>query len=101
MQTAFKMKLKPGFEEEYKKRHDAIWPELRELLLREGVSDYAIFYDAETNLLFAVQQNEGTGSQNMGHHEVVQRWWAYMADIMEVNADKSPVTTPLREVFRL
>ena len=99
---AFKMKLKPGFEDEYKKRHDAIWPELHALLKEQGVFDYSIFFDEETNLLFAVQKVEGDqGSQDLGSNPIVKKWWHYMADIMEVNDDESPVTIPLREVFYL
>ncbi|MGK6350013.1 L-rhamnose mutarotase [Parapedobacter sp. DT-150] len=98
---AFKMKLMPGCREEYKKRHAAIWPELVELLKAHGVSDYSIFLDEATNTLFAVQQEAGQSSQDLGNHPVVQRWWAYMADIMETNADNSPVSIPLTEVFYL
>ena len=102
MRIAFKMKLKPGFEEEYKKRHDALWPELRQLLEQSGIRNYTIFLDRETNILFAVQDNTGsTGSQDLGKTEIVKRWWAYMADIMETNADNSPVSKPLTEVFHL
>ena len=99
---AFKMKLKPGFEEEYKRRHDAIWPELKELLIESGVSDYSIFLDRETNILFAVQKVEGDrGSQDLGKNAIVKKWWAYMADIMDTNADFSPVTIPLQQVFHI
>ena len=99
---AFKMKLKPGFKEEYKKRHDEIWPELKELLKQNGVSDYSIFLDEETNILFAVQKQSGEqSSQDLGSTENVQKWWAYMADIMDTNPDKSPVTVPLVEVFHM
>ena len=101
MKTAFKMKLLPGFAAEYKKRHDAIWPELSALLKENGVSDYTIFLDEETNILFAVQQQNGKSSQNLGNTEIVQKWWAYMADIMETNPDNSPVNTNLIEVFHL
>ena len=97
---AFKMKLKPGYEEEYKKRHDEIWPELAELLTQSGVSDYSIFLDQETNTLFAVQkQSEGNSSQDLGKDPIVQKWWKYMADIMETNPDNSPVSKELVEVF--
>ena len=100
--VAFKMKLKPGCEAEYKKRHDAIWPELSSLLKENGIYDYSIFLDKETNTLFAVQNNNGIqGSQDLGKHPIVKKWWAYMADIMETNADQSPVTIPLSEVFYL
>ncbi len=101
MKIAFKMKLLPGFAEEYKKRHNEIWPELSTLLKQNGVSDYTIFLDEETNILFAVQQQNGTSSQNLGDTEIVQKWWAYMADIMETNSDNSPVSKNLVEVFHL
>ena len=101
MQTvAFKMKLNPGQAEEYKKRHDELWPELKKLLKENGISDYSIFLDEETNILFAVQKQDGNGSsQDLGTTEIVQKWWAYMADIMETNSDNSPVTVSLKSVF--
>lgn len=99
---AFKMKLKPGFAEEYKKRHNAIWPELKKLLYDAGVRDYSIFLDEETNILFAVQKVTGEGgSQDLGTTEIVKKWWAYMADIMDTNPDNSPVSIPLPEVFHI
>ena len=98
---AFKMYLKPGCEAEYEKRHAAIWPELKALLSQNGVSDYSIYWDKETNILYAVQKNNGAGSQDMGENEIVKRWWDYMADIMEVNPDNSPVSIPLPEVFHM
>lgn len=99
---AFKMKLKPGCEEEYRKRHDQIWPELAKIIRDSGVSDYAIFLDRETNSLFAVQKQSGSqSSQDIGTDPVVRKWWNYMADIMETNPDHSPITVPLAEVFYL
>ncbi len=97
---AFKMFLKPGFEAEYAKRHNAIWPELKALLKETGVYDYSIFWDKETNILFAVQKIAGEqNSQGLGSNPIVEKWWAYMADIMETNPDNSPVTIPLDELF--
>mgnify|MGYP000553851357 FL=1 len=94
------MKLKPGCEVEYEKRHRAIWPELVKLLKETGVNDYYIFWDKETNLLFAVQeQGVESGSQDLGTNPIVKKWWDYMADIMDVNPDNSPVSIPLKEVF--
>jgi L-rhamnose mutarotase len=99
---AFKMKLLPGCKEEYQKRHNQIWPELKELLSRTGVKDYSIFFDEETDTLFAVQEiTGGSNSQELGKEEIVQKWWAYMADIMETNADNSPISKPLIEIFHL
>lgn len=99
---AFKMKLKEGYEDEYKKRHDMLWPELKALLKEQGIHDYSIFLDRETNTLFAVQKIAGLkGSQDLGQNPFVKKWWAYMADIMDTNADQSPAIVPLHEVFYL
>ncbi len=99
---AFTMKLKPGFEAEYARRHDEIWPELTALLREAGVGNYSIFLDPETLTLFAAQElTENSTAQNLAETQVMKRWWDYMADIMEVNPDNSPVCTPLKEVFHL
>ena len=98
----FKMKLKPGFKEEYRKRHAAIWPELKKLIKETGVSDYSIFLDEETNILFAFQKQSGKqSSQDLGSNPVVKKWWKYMANIMETNPDDSPMTITLEEVFHM
>ena len=97
---AFKMHLNEGQKEEYKKRHNELWPELRQLLKSAGVSEYSIFLDEETNILFAFQKVSGEGSsQDLGSNPIVQKWWAYMADIMEANDDNSPLMVPLDELF--
>jgi len=94
------MKMLPGFKEEYRKRHAAIWPELVKLLKNEGIENYSIFLDEETNTLFAYQEQSGeSSSQDLGNLEIVKKWWKYMADIMETNPDNSPVTIPLEQVF--
>jgi L-rhamnose mutarotase len=99
---AFKMKLKDGFEAEYKRRHDEIWPELVKLIKDSGISDYSIFLDRETNILFACQKQTGNlPNLENGNNPVVRKWWDYMADIMEVNPDNSAVEHPLFEVFYL
>ena len=97
---AFKMHLIEGQEEEYKKRHDEIWPEVKQLLKDAGVSEYSIFLDKETSTLFAFQKvSKQGGSQDLGQTEVVQKWWDHMADIMKVNPDHSPVSEDLEELF--
>ena len=100
--TAFKMKLKPGYEAEYKRRHAAIWPDLANLLKATGISEYAIFLDPETHILFAVQKQAGDqSSQDLKTNPIVRKWWDYMADIMEVHPDNEPVSVPLEEMFYL
>jgi len=94
------MKIKQGCEAEYEKRHDEIWPELKSLLKDSGIYDYGIYLDEETGTLFAVQKVDGDqGSQDLGQNPLVQKWWHYMADIMDTNPDESPITMPLKEVF--
>ena len=97
---AFKMHLNEGQKDLYKKRHARLWPELHKLLKENGISEYSIFLDEETNILFAFQKQAGDrGSQDLGKLEIVQKWWKFMSDIMETNPDNSPVTTTLEEVF--
>lgn len=97
---AFKIRLNEGQKEEYIKRSDEIWPELKKLLKDAGIHEYSISLDEETNTLFAFQKISGEcGSQDLGKTEIVKKWRAFMADIMETNPDNSPVTSALEEVF--
>ena len=99
---AFKMKLNPGFSEEYKKRHDEIWPELVTILKEAGVSDYSIYLDEETYSLFGVLWRiEDHKMGELPGEEIMQRWWSYMADIMETNPDNEPVAVPLQLMFHM
>ena len=99
---AFKMFLKPGNAEEYKRRHANLFPELRRLITESGVRNYSIYLDEETNVLYAYQELEGEGgSQDLGETEACKKWWAYMADIMETNPDNSPISIPLPEMFHM
>jgi L-rhamnose mutarotase len=99
---AFKMRLNPGMRDEYERRHDEIWPELAALLRQAGISDYSIHFDAETNTLFGVLwRADGHGMDALPASPVMQRWWAYMADIMVVKPDNVPVVTPLETVFHM
>jgi len=99
---AFKMKLKSGCVEEYKKRHDEIWPELVQVHSDAGISDYSIYFDEESLSLFAFCKlsPDNTAAQ-MKDLEIVQKWWDYMADLMEVEPNNMPVFTPLTEVFHM
>ena len=100
--VAFKMKLNPGQAEEYRRRHDELWPELKQLLKATGIQDYSIFLDEETNVLFGTLKIENQKRlDDLPHHPVMKKWWAYMHDIMETNPDHSPVSIPLAEVFYL
>lgn len=100
--VAFRMNLFPGQAEEYKRRHDAIWPELAALLKEAGVSDYSIWLDEDTHHLFAVLKREQEhGMDRLPLEPVVRRWWDMMADIMETETDNTPVQVSLRKMFHL
>lgn len=99
-EVAFTMKLKPGVEAEYKRRHDEIWPELSQALTEAGIRDYSIYLDRSSGTLFAVQKRvDGHTTDNLPTLPVMQKWWVYMADLMETNPDNSPVVQPLELVF--
>ena len=100
--NAFLMKLRPGQEQEYRRRHDEIWPELAQELRRAGISDYSIYLDRKTGNLFAFQKltddNTASGLKDL---PVMRRWWDAMAELMDTNPDHSPVVEPLVEVFHM
>ena len=100
---AFKMILKAGFENEYEKRHAALWPELQRQITASGIRNYSIFWDRDTNILFGYQEvlGELISQEADVADDITRRWWDYMADIMEVNPDNSPVTIPLKEVWHM
>lgn len=98
----FKMKLKAGCEEEYKRRHNNLWPELKALLIDNRIHDYAISLDKETNILYASQKlPDDFEGEKLSDNPVMRKWWNYMADIMETNEDNSPVCGELEEMFYL
>ena len=99
---AFLMRLKPGVEAEYKKRHDEIWPELAEALSAAGVRDYSIFLNEETLDLFAVLKlTPDNKRETLPHFPVMRRWWDSMADLMLVDETNRPIEHPLRLVFHM
>ena len=97
------MTLKPGVAAEYERRHNPIWPELQQVLKSHGVSNYSIFLDSgDDTRLFAYAEIESEKRWNeIALSPVCQRWWSYMKDLMLTNADASPSSTELIEVFHL
>jgi L-rhamnose mutarotase len=98
----FRMRLNAGMAAEYQRRHDAIWPELVDLLKDAGISDYSIHIDPELNLLIGVlERAESHAMDDLPNHPVMQKWWAHMADIMETAPDNAPVAVTLPRLFYL
>ena len=96
------MKIYPGMEAEYEKRHNEIWPELVANIKKHGASNYSIFLNKATGELFSYLEAEDEAAwKSRGGDELTKKWWDYMADIMETNPDNSPVFIPIDEVFHL
>ena len=97
-----KVAFKPGFEAEYKRRHDEIWEELAILIRDAGIRNYNIFLDPDSLKLFAVHYlDENNTSKDLAGKSIMKKWWTYMSDIMETNEDNSPVVKPLEIVFHM
>jgi len=102
IRKAFLMRLKPGQQQEYERRHNPIWPELQAVLKDHGVSNYSIFLDRNTDELFAYAEIASEEQwQEITQTQVCRRWWAHVNDLMFTNADDSPATVVLDEVFHL
>ena len=101
-QVAFEMKLLPNNQEEYKKRHDEIWPSLVGVLKQSGISDYSIFLNPKTDSLFGVLSiKDELKIDELPKNPIMQKWWDFMGDIMKANPDNSPVSVNLPSVFYL
>jgi len=99
---AFRMNLHPGQAAEYKRRHDAIFPDLLGALKAAGVSDYSIWHDPGTDHLFAIlTRSDDHQMDSLPETDVVKRWWKHMADIMDTDADNVPCQVQLNRVFLL
>ena len=102
MIKAFKMKLYPDMVDEYEKRHNELWPEMKEMIHEYGGKNYSIFFDADDNTLFGYIELESEELwDKSAETEICKKWWEYMEDIMETNEDNSPVSIPLKKVFHL
>ena len=102
VRKAFKMKLYEGMAEEYERRHNALWPEMRDMIHEYGGKNYSIYLDTDINVLYGyleVESEERWAAS--ADTEICRKWWDYMADIMETKADNSPVSVDLKPVFHL
>ena len=102
IRKAFRMSVNAGQEAEYERRHNPIWRELEDTLVRHGVRTYSIFLDPATRDLFGYAEIDSEERwQAIAGTEVCRRWWRHMKEIMPANPDDSPVSSELREVFHI
>lgn len=102
VRKAFKMKLYEGMKEEYARRHNALWQEMKDMIHEYGGSNYSIYLDEETNTLFGyIELEDDALWAKSADTAICRKWWDFMADIMETNPDNSPVSIDLTDVFHL
>ena len=102
IRKGFKMKLHPGMEQEYEHRHNLLWPEMKEMIHSYGGRNYSIFLDRETLVLYGYIELEDEAKwSESANTAICRKWWDFMADIMDVNPDNSPVAVDLHPVFHL
>lgn len=102
IRKSFKMRLYEGMAEEYERRHNLLWPEMKEMISEHGGHNYSIFLDQETNVLYGYieVENEELWAES-ADTAINRKWWDFMADIMDTNDDNSPVSVDLKPVFHL
>ncbi len=102
IRKGFVMSVYPEYAEEYRRRHNPIWPELESTLKEHGVSSYSIFLNPETHQLFAYVELEDEQKWNaVADTPICRKWWAYIKELMPSHADNSPLSTDLQEVFHI
>lgn len=102
IRKSFKMHLYEGMSEEYRNRHNKLWPEMKDMIHEYGGHNYSIFLDSETNVLFGYIEIEDEEKwEKSADTEINRKWWDYMADIMDTNPDNSPVSVDLKPLFHL
>lgn len=87
--------------DEYKRRHDNLWPEMKELLKKAGIRNYTIwnvgnelfgYYECEFGAEYAAKVQRES--------EIVERWDEYMKDILIMETDPETGAQPrLTQVF--
>ena len=102
IRKAFRMAVHRDRYEEYERRHRPIWRELQDVLTEHGAHRYSIFLDESDGSLFGYVEIDDEARWNaIADTAVCRRWWTHMRDLMPVNADDSPRSVELREVFHL
>ncbi len=102
IRKSFQMKLYPGQAAEYERRHNLLWPEMKEMIHAHGGRNYSIFLNKDTNILYGyIELEDAELWAKSADTPICRKWWDYMADIMETNPDNSPLSVDLDEVFHL
>jgi len=95
---AWKARILDGKKDEYIKRHDDIWQELKDVLSEAGIVNYSIWLSG--NELFGYYECEKGvkhAAKTQADSEVVDCWNEYMKDIMVMEMDPETGAQPMLE----
>lgn len=81
--VAFVMRVRPGQEAEYRRRHEAVWPEMLRALKDAGCSNYSIYMKGLDLFAYMEVEDFEHFKRQMSADQDAQRWEAQMAPIME------------------
>lgn len=98
---AWKASVLEGQLAEYKKRHDNIWPELKQVLKDAGIVNYSIWnVGSELFGYFECVKGAAFAADYQAKSLVVDKWNKYMRDVMIMEMDDATGAQPkMKEIF--
>ena len=97
---AWQARLLPGKREEYVRRHDEIWPEMKALLREAGIRNYTIWCQGDVLFGYYECDSVAEAGRIQAQSPVVARWNEYMKDVMVMDTDPETGAQPrLAQVF--
>jgi L-rhamnose mutarotase len=86
---AWVLEVRPGYEDEYKRRHDELWPEMEVALKASGITSYTIFRHGLTLFGYFETADLQATINALSQDETNKRWSEYMAPIMKIDIDSA------------
>lgn len=100
--ACFTFEIRPGTEDEYKRRHDEIWPELVEVIKSSGAKNYTLFRRGLQVIAYLeCEPDVQTVFGKIGATDVNARWSEYFEDIIVALTDESGDLFWAEEVWHL
>jgi L-rhamnose mutarotase len=100
--ACFTFTLRPGMEDEYKRRHDEIWPDLVEDIREAGVRNYSLFRRGSTVFAYCeCDPDVATSFARLGESTANARWSKWFQDVIESLTDDNGQLRFAQEVWHL
>lgn len=101
--VCFLLKVHPGRLEEYERRHEEVWPEMRAALREAGWHNYSLFSSGDGTIIGYLETDDFDAAREaMARVEVNTRWQAAMAPFFQgIDGKPDEAMSPLREIFHL